>query len=233
MHTLSRRRPFAAALAGALAFALALTVAPIESAAADTTPTVSVSTTSGLNPDGETITVSGTGFAPNAPATNGTRPPLAGQFGGVYVVLGAVADTWKPSDGAASSARQVVQQKWVVNPESVNQIGGANAGAVAINSDGSFQVEFAVSKAAAEALTQPNFGVYTFAGSGAVVPAFETFTPLTFAAPAPTPTVSVSTTSDLDPAGETITVSGTGFAPNAPATNGTRPPLAGQFGGVY
>lgn len=232
MHTLNRRRPFAVALAAALACVLAFTVAPVESAAGATTstPTVTVSKTQGLTAAGDTITVSGSGFVPNAPATDGTRRPLQGVFGGVYVVLGAVADVWKPSAGAPSTARQVLQQKWVVNPENVATVGGAAAGAVAINPDGSFSIDFAVSQAAAETLTQPNFGVYTFAGSGAVVPSFETFTPLAFA---PTPTVTVSKTTGLDPAGDTITVTGTGFSPNPPATDGTRRPLQGVFGGVY
>ena len=76
MHTLSRRRPFAVALAGGLAFALTLTIGPVESAAADTTapiPTVSVSKTQGLNLDGGTIAVTGTGFMLNPPATTGAE----------------------------------------------------------------------------------------------------------------------------------------------------------------
>lgn len=49
----------------------------------------------------------------------------------------------------------------------------------------------------------------------------------------PVPRVSVSKTSGLDAAGETITISGSGFVPSPPATSGTRPPLAGKFTGAY
>lgn len=234
MHTLSRRRPFAVALAGALTFALALTVAPHESAAADTAPpppTVSVSKTQGLDPAGETITVTGSGFAPNPPATDGARPPLMGQFAGAYVVIGSVLDSWKPSDGAASSARQVAQQKWVVNPENVATIGGPSAGAVAIDPDGSFRIEFVVSKADAHRFPTGTFGVFTFAGSGAVVPAFETFTALTFAgdgsaenptpSPTPRPTPSPTPTPTPAPSTPAPTPAPTTGAPRDTATPGS------------
>src|SRR5690606_2730404 len=83
------------------------TYTPIEFAPA---PTISVSKTSGISPEGETITVTGSGFDPQPPATNGTRPPLAGQYGGAYVVFGKFPDNWKPSAGVASSQRKVGTQ---------------------------------------------------------------------------------------------------------------------------
>ena len=208
---------------------------PVESAPVDgevvAIPTVSVSKTEGLV-DGETVTVSGQNFSPAPPATSGTRPPLAGQFGGVYVVFGSYAESWRPSEGAPSSSRKAApgQTRWVVNPENVAQIGGTAAGAVAIEADGSFEVELTVTEEFTGMLTNGNLGVFTFSGSGAVHAPFETQTFLTFAEPAPT--VSVSKTEGLVD-GETVTVSGQNFSPAPPATSGTRPPLAGQFGGVY
>ena len=47
------------------------------------------------------------------------------------------------------------------------------------------------------------------------------------------PSVTVSKTSGISRAGETITVTGTGFGANGAATNAVQPPLAGKFGGVY
>ena len=195
-------------------------------------PTIEVSADSDLVYEGQQITVTGTGFAPNAPSTNGTRPPLAGQFAGVYVVFGSFADTWKPSEGATSATRKVApgQQKWVVNPANVNSIGGTNAGAVAINADGSFEVTLTVSAEFTGMLADGNLGIYTYPGSGAVYAPFETATLLDFAPP--TPSVTVTPSENLKP-GDVVTVSGVNFGPVGTETNGTRPPLRGQFGGVY
>ena len=189
------------------------------------TPTVVVSKTTELSSAGEVVTVTGTGFSPNAPATTGTRPPLAGKFGGAYVVFGKFADTWKPSAGAPSSARKIGTQVWVVNPEDAAALGSQ---AVAIAADGSFSLQLRVDRALdAQA---GNYGIYTYGGSGASYAPFETYTPLSFSA---APAVAVSKTADLSSLGETVTVKGYNFVPNAPATSGTRPPLAGKFGGAY
>ncbi|MGA1836128.1 cell wall-binding repeat-containing protein [Herbiconiux sp. 11R-BC] len=145
-------------------------------------PTVTVSKTTGLNPDGETVTVTGTGFLPSAPATSGTRQPLAGKFGGSYVVFGSFLDSWQPSANTASSTRKVLQQKWAVAPEDVNSVGGSAAGAIAIDASGSFTVDIPVAKAAA-GLADGNYGIYTYSGSGAKYAPFETYTPLSFALP--------------------------------------------------
>ncbi|WP_139416023.1 HtaA domain-containing protein [Agromyces laixinhei] len=152
-----------------------------------TTPSVTVSKTSGLDAAGETITVRGSGFIPNAPATNGVRPPLMGKFAGAYVVFGSFAADWKPSAGAASSTRVVDSQKWVVDAADVAAIGGAAAGAVAVGADGSFEVEL-TAREFEKALADGNYGVYTFAGSGAKIASFETYTPVSFATTPEPPT---------------------------------------------
>lgn len=143
------------------------------------TPTVIVSKTSGISSTGETLTVTGSGFLPGT-GTNGTRPPLSGQFAGAYVVFGKFPDTWKPSAGVASSARNVITQKWAVPAASVETIGGASAGAIVLNADGTFTAEIAVATSAANDLLAGNYGIYTYPGSGAAYAPFETYTPLTF-----------------------------------------------------
>lgn len=59
--------------------------------------------------------------------------------------------------------------------------------------------------------------------------------PTPSATPSPTgPSVTVDRTTGLNGAGDTITVTGTGFLPDPDgATTGARPPLAGKFTGVY
>ncbi|MCC2032931.1 HtaA domain-containing protein [Microbacterium allomyrinae] len=174
-------------------------------------PTVSVSKTSGLDAAGETITVTGTGFVPSAPATSGTRPPLAGTFTGSYVVFGKFADVWKPSAGATSAARKVLSQKWGVLEADVATIGGAAAGGIVIGADGSFQTTLTVSKTEASELLGGNYGIYTYPGGGASYAPFETYTPLTFADPAPVPTLDVSVTDVSASAGATARVVGSDF----------------------
>lgn len=158
----------------ASALSVAYTAAPVTTA-----PTVTVSQTTGLT-RGQTVTVSGSGFLPAGTATNGVRPPLAGQFSGVYVVFGKFADVWKPSTGAASSARSVITQKWALPAASMATVGGANAGAVELRADGTFSVDLDLTTTEAQNLASGNFGIYTYAGSGTVYAPFETATPLAF-----------------------------------------------------
>ncbi len=146
--------------------------------------TVSVSKTT-VDPDGDTITVTGSGFLPSL--ATGTRPPLTGMPSGTYVVFGAFADTWAPSAGAAPSARPAYGDGgilWAV-PESSRDSVGRNA-SVTLNADGTFTAVLKVKRGYDGALADGNYGIYTYAGGGAVQPLFETFTPITFTtAPAP------------------------------------------------
>lgn len=147
---------------------------------ANSAPTVTVSKTSGIDRAGETLTVSGSGFLPSGTATDGARPPLAGTFSGAYVVFGKFVDPWKPSAGAPSSSRKVLAQKWAVPTASMATIGGAGSGAIELRSDGTFQTEITVSASQANDALAGAYGIYTYGGSGANHPAFETFTPLSF-----------------------------------------------------
>ncbi|HKP08780.1 MAG TPA: HtaA domain-containing protein [Microbacterium sp.] len=203
---------------------------PVEPEPELPTPTVTVSKTTGLNPDGETVTVSGSGFVPNAPATDGTRPPLAGKFGGSYIVFGKFLDVWAPSSGAPTSARPGIDTKWGVHAADVASIGGAARGAIAIAADGTFETTLTISRTEASALLTGNYGVYTYSGAGAKYAAFETYTPITFAEPAPVPSLAVSKTTGLDPEGDTITITGTDYSTAGKAIYG---PSAGQPAGVY
>ncbi|MFF2487205.1 HtaA domain-containing protein [Microbacterium sp. NPDC058062] len=194
------------------------------------TPTVTVSKTTGLDPDGETVTVSGSGFVPNAPATDGIRQPLAGKFGGSYIVFGKFLEQWTPSSGAPTSARPGTDTKWGVHAADVASIGGAARGGIAIAADGTFETTLTISRTEASQLLAGNYGVYTYSGGGAKYAAFETYTPITFAEPAPLPSLAVSKTTGLDPEGDTITITGTDYSTAGKAIYG---PSAGQPAGVY
>lgn len=166
-----------ALVAGLVAVPLGATSA--SAADADTVPTVSVSKTAFLPDETAEITVTGTGF--NSDLAVGTRPPLLDKNSGVYVILGKFADDWRPSlDGGG---RQVLQQYWAVPAESMTVIGGPARGAIELSPDGSFSASFEVSKARVDELAEGedgNVGIYTYAGGGATVAAYETYTPLTF-----------------------------------------------------
>lgn len=186
--------------------------APVEEINSDeaTTSTQNVQTTSDPKPKvtvsaqtvsangSTTVTVSGSGFDPSAAI--GTRPPLSGKSGGVYVVFGKFSEVWKPSAGAPASSRYGVSaaqggQKWAVPADSIATVGGDSAGAIELTPEGTFTATIQVSKAEADAattqtdfrgnvvtnLTAANYGIYTYPGSGATQPLFETYTPISFA----------------------------------------------------
>ena len=143
-------------------------------------PQVTVSKTSGIDLAGETVTVSGTGFDPDANLS--TRPPIpVGQPTGVYVVFGKFADTWQPSAGAASSTRRVIDQRWAMPPASATAAGLlSHPQYVPLNPDGTFSATLdVVPNPALEA--HYDYGVVTYAAGGAAPNAAqERFTPITF-----------------------------------------------------
>lgn len=153
-------------------------------------PAVTVSRTELTATGRTTVTVEGTGFLPSL--ATGARPPLAGRAAGTYVAFGAFPEVWGASQGAPSSARAATgDTRWAVPAASMATIGGEAAGAVELRADGSFTAQVVVDKAAVDAkspVAGARYGIYTYAGSGAVVAAYETFTPLTFTTPTPEPT---------------------------------------------
>ena len=159
-------------------------------------PKVTISNTHVSAVGSTTVTVSGSGFY--YPLSTGTRPPLSGQNAGSYVTFGKFGEVWRPSLGTAtapSSTRKTATAgagglKWAVPAASTGTIGGANAGAIELNPDGTFTAQIAINKAALDAVADPanfpanaRYGIYTYGGSGAVTPTLETYTPVTFFQP--------------------------------------------------
>lgn len=184
----------------------------------DVTGEVEVTDTTLLADGTHEVTVTGTGFDPSA--ATGTRPPLAGQPAGVYVVFGKFAEQWQPSQGAPSSTRSQINAEWATP-------GGVAPGTTTLNEDGTFEATVTVDKATLDAQATAedlvNYGIYTYAGSGAAAASYETYTPLSFLEAS---TVSAASTSGSY--GKTtpiaVTVAGAGDAPTGEVTllDGTR-----------
>lgn len=129
---------------------------------------------------GTVVTVVGAGY--NPVGNIGSRPPLWGQPAGVYVAFACVADPWKPSAGASSANRDVIQQFWAVpSTAAYNAIGGAASGAILLDADGGFAVDITLTAAHCVG----RYAIITLPGSGAAVnPGEEQEIPVTFATPA-------------------------------------------------
>ncbi|WP_285106275.1 HtaA domain-containing protein [Promicromonospora sp. MEB111] len=183
----------AAALQGFLAEGAALdgftvsaqTSAPTEEPE-EWNPTVTLSKASGLDPDGETVTATGSGFDPAANVNTSGRPPVAaGAPTGVYVVFGSFGDPWRPSEGAGSGARTVLAQRWALPEPSYSQVKADFPNVaeqlVLLNPDGTFTAELA---AAPSDTATGTYGVYTYAAGGAAANAAQELgIPVTFATP--------------------------------------------------
>jgi len=163
-------------------------VVPYEITAVPTAPQpkLVLSKSTGLDPAGETITVTGTGYNPDQPIYLAicTDIPLA-ELSFSFI-----------SAGCTVGAKQVTS-----TPTTPTQ--------VTFGADGSFTTEFRV------APKTGSTAVYTLANHTAMNDrSQDAKVSLTFAAPKPVATVSVSKTDGLDPAGESITVTGTGYEIN-------------------
>ena len=147
--------------------------AGLDAASQTWNPAVALSRSEGFDPaTTSTVTVTGTGFDPAA--NTATRPPITtGQPTGVYVVFGKFAEDWRPSDGAASTVRKVVSQKWALPEPSYSQLKASNPGVadqlVLLNADGTFTADLEV----ATAETDGVYGVYTYAAGGATANAAQ------------------------------------------------------------
>lgn len=172
-------------------------------------PQISVSKTTELARTGETVTVTGTGFDPNA--NIGTRQPFPGQPTGVYVVFGKFADDWRPSQGALPDAREVISQKWALpNPPTGPLY-------VELTAEGTFTAELDVSM---DEAADGNYGVYTYAAGGPVNADQELYQPMTFAGETPeTTTTTTPPTTTPEPTTSTTTDPGpTTTTPSGPLT---------------
>jgi len=214
MFGTKRVRRKAAALAGSLSMIAAgatmLAASPASAEPAPpTTAAVTVSPSTGLNPAGATITVNGSGFSTTEP--------------GIYVAIASTAK-YDPADGEAFGT-----QKWV-------HVGATpSRGQDALNTDGTFSTTLDVKAVFGEDeyatdCTVEQCAIYTLAAHGSTDRTQDTTTPISFgtggststpppssSAPSPTPStgtspqVTVNPATDLDPTGQTITVTGTGF----------------------
>ena len=208
----SLKAGFLAVTASALIASGAIS-SPVKASTPGDQATVTVSKSTNLNGSGETITISGSGFVANGALTNGTRPPLANAFGGVYVTFGKFQDPWKPSESAPSGNRlasmsDADRTKWMLPLATANMFGGAAAGAFELPTSGNFEVTLRVSKEVVDSsnnlvfneTTAGSYGIFTYAGSGARYAPFETFTPISFA--------SDEETVDPNPPGNEVSASG-------------------------
>lgn len=198
MHTPSRTRQHTAALltaAAALAVLLAACVptAPSVTTTTTTSTTSTTASTTSTVPEvptlvvdptpqglaaGSTVTVTGSGYDPTAYV--GTRPPLAGQPSGVYVVLARLGDPWRPSQGAPASSRQIISQVWALPQAQHDALDpdGSNPAIVVMSPEGGFTAELTLT----EAVGSGSYAIATYPGSGAVNATAEVSVPVSFAA---------------------------------------------------
>ncbi|MCK3768789.1 HtaA domain-containing protein [Microbacterium aerolatum] len=161
-------------------------------------PSLQVSKTEGLNPDGETIIVTATNY--DGSADSKYTPGKAG----FYLQVGWISENWRPSDGAASSARTNAYSTWVA--DATNRAAPTKW---TENADGTvnatWTIEIDQETLKAKQLEGAQLAVFSVAAGGDVRAANEQAVAIAFAEPA-VPTLSVSKTEALDPDGETITI---------------------------
>lgn len=217
-----QRRTFAIGSITTGLVAAALVFGPTAASSEPAPGTVTVSETTFHANGSRTVTVTGTGF--NDPTALGTRPPFAGKQAGAYVAFGKAANVWQPSLNAEPSTRSFgggaadTSIRWAVQQAEYDFLGGS--GAVLLSPTGSFTATITIDKAAADTLaaSKPlatNYGIYTYAGSGAKAARYETFTPVTFTKYTSTPVIAAAATSVY---GKPATVTAT-----VPTVNGVSP----------
>ncbi|MFT4232118.1 MAG: S-layer homology domain-containing protein [Leucobacter sp.] len=192
----SLRKRFSSLLAAGAAALVAISgaaLAPTAAFAADA-PTITLSK-SVLNPDGDVITVTGTGFDTSAKGLAsyyGCENPTTASKG-FYVQLGWIKDTWRPSTGGVNNTdRKGGLSTWFA--DDTNCVAPARW-TVAEDGTASFKTSFTVTKAALGELPEgARYAVFTSGAGGGTQPANEVSADLTFsnADPAPSVTASVS-----------------------------------------
>ena len=125
---------------------------------------------------GDEVTITGSGYTTTG--NLGTRPPLFGQPGGVYVLLGEFGDPWRPSQGAPSTNRRSIVQQWALPASSYAVLAGmGQTGLAQMTPQGDFTTTLTI----AEPLGQlPTLGIATYAGSGSVNAGEELLVPVSF-----------------------------------------------------
>jgi hypothetical protein len=189
-------------------------------------PTLSVSQTEGLDPAGATITITGSDYDTSGLALYG---PNAGAPAGVYAQIGWLDSTWRPSQGAASGNRSNAYSVWVQgNSDTAPYL----AWSIDENGRADFTWTVTIDKRTLDNVARAGatLAVFTIGAGGVVQAANELAVPISFADT--TPTLVVSPTSNLDPAGDTLTVTGTNFDPDFLTTRGTVPGFYAQVGWI-
>ncbi|WP_188399005.1 HtaA domain-containing protein [Microbacterium aerolatum] len=173
--------------------------APTEPAqpAAPAAPSLTVSKATGLNPDGETITITAENYDGSA---DGNYTPGKAGF---YLQVGWLSEDWRPSEGAGSSARSNAYSTWVSDAAATYAPTKWTE-----NADGTVSATWTVTVTKAE-LDKAKFdgarlAVFSVGAGGVTQAAAELSQTISFAPPSPT--LSVSKTEGLDPDGETITI---------------------------
>jgi len=197
-------------------------------------PSVTVYAADGETPLGDTavragdeIVVKGSGFDPAANVGGRGVPIPATLPQGTYVVFGKFADQWRPSQGAPSTARKVVAQRWALAEHVLDQVPAAFQQTIRnqwteITPEGTFEARLTVGASDVEG----RYGVYTYGAGGVNNADQELFAPVAFTTepPAPVwePAVEVFAADGTTPlgdtevsVGDTIVVKGTGFDPAA------------------
>lgn len=188
-------------------------------------PALSVFLADGVTPytgqavyTGDQLVVKGSGFDPAANVGGRGAPIPATLPQGDYVVFGSFLGNWKPSTSAPSTARKVVSQKWALAASVLEQVPTQYQSAirsqwVEITAAGTFTATLDV-KDFSSALPDGTWGVYTYGAGGVVNAAQELSVPVNYLGErpvVPAPALTVTPDTDLDPAGDTLTVSGTNY----------------------
>ena len=215
----SLRRKISSLLATGTAALVALSglaLAPAVAHAAEG-PTLTVSK-SALNPEGDTFTVTGTGFDASAkglPSYYGCADPTNGTKG-VYVQVGWIKDTWRPSTGGVNNTdrKGISTQGWFA--DDTNCV-APDRWTIAEDGTASFSKDFTITKS--DLGTPPEgarYAVYTSGGGGGTQAVNELSVNLMF--PEFAANVTNATTAGLD----------VSFA-----ISGIDPSIAGAYGAIF
>jgi hypothetical protein len=194
-------------------------VAALADADADA-PTLAVSKTTGINPAGESITITGTNIRTDAAALYG------GGKAGIYAQVGYLNEVWKPSESATAGIRSNAYSTWVKeSAPSAQYTAWTDNG----NGTANFSYTVTIDKATLDAKARDNatLAVFTVGAGGVVQAVNELSVPIAFATPIPAPSLSVSKTTGINPLGEEITITGTNIRTDAAALYG------GGKAGIY
>ncbi|RLV54977.1 LPXTG cell wall anchor domain-containing protein [Aeromicrobium phragmitis] len=165
-------------------------------------PQISVFLADGVTPvgdrevfAGDTLVVKGAGFDPAA-NVGGRGVPIPNTLPqGTYAVFGHFAQDWRPSEGAAATARKTGSQGWVLTEDTVEQIPPMFQQAVReqwvpLSGEGEFTwtVKLAAPK---ETVDGGRYGIYTYPGGGVKNADQELAVPLNYQGKRP-PSVAVT-----------------------------------------